>query len=612
MRASIVLLRGTKTSIKFDMASTLDHLNNKLLSRLWGQLSKRRKVQLYVLLLLVIIASFFELLSIGAMVPFLMLVSEPEKLFTNKHTAFLAEQLQITDPHVAVLIFTFLFMLLTVVAAGIRTVLMWIQLRVSYGIGLDLGVASFKRTLYQPYQAHLTRNSSSVVLSITQHTRAITGGVIMPVLLSVSASFILLAIVAVLLAVDAQLTCIAGASFLVIYLALSHFSKRKINELGEQINFNDHKIVKVLQESLGGIRDIIVDGTQELFCDIYRRSNLEMVKGEAAITTISGVPKYGIESFTICLLALIALTLTGQPGGLIQAIPALGAIALGAQRMLPLLQQLYSNWISIRGTSIRLSQLLKLVEQPLPSWAGTSLKRPLAFKRSIQINGLSFRYQTDGPTVLNELNLDIKKGSRVGIVGKTGCGKSTLVDIIMGLLIPTEGSIAVDGQSITDKNCRYWQQNIAHVPQSIFLADASILENIAFGMPLAEIDHQAVLDAANQAQLFDSASNSLLQLETIIGERGVRLSGGQRQRIGIARALYKRASLIIFDEATSALDGDTESSVMAAINKLGLDITIIIIAHRISTLSKCDEIIEIGEGKVIRKGTYTQLFQNIT
>jgi len=323
-----------------------------------------------------------------------------------------------------------------------------------------------------------------------------------------------------------------------------------------------------------------------------------MRRAQGSNQFIAQAPRFGVEALGMVLIAALAYVLTKQPDGISTAIPVLGALALGAQRMLPVMQLAYASWTNIQGGQVSLRDTLDLLDQPLPEYANQSPPTPLPFQRKISLNQVSFRYGPETPWIFNELNLSIAKGSRVGIIGTTGSGKSTLLDIVMGLLTPTEGVLAIDGQAITIGNQRAWQEHIAHVPQVIFLADSTIEENIAFGQPQSKIDRHRVIQAAKQAQIADIIETWPDQYETFVGERGIRLSGGQRQRIGIARALYKKADVIIFDEATSALDNGTERAIMEAIEGLSKELTVLIIAHRPSTLKNCTQIIELSDAGI--------------
>ncbi|QWD14758.1 ABC transporter ATP-binding protein [Polynucleobacter paneuropaeus] len=561
--------------------------------------------------MLIIFSSLCEMISIGSMVPFLLVVSNPEVLFSNTYTRLMVEHLPFSDPRKIIYFFTIVFISLVMISAFIRGLLNWAQIRVSYGIGIDLGVESYRRTLYQQYQTHISRNSSEVILGITQYTRSVTTGVIMPVLVSLSAIFLLVAIAVVLVTIDPWLTLVTGAFLSAIYMMLSLVIKGKLTRLSHLVKKNDIETANILQQSFGGIRDIIVDGTQDFFCDLYRQHQIIMAQTETAFSVMAMLPRYGVEAFTLCLFAVVSVFLTKEQDGFLQALPALGAIALGAQRLLPLLQQLYANWTSIKAHEPRLMESLDLLEQPLPTWISqkANASGEVGFNQNIEIENLSFKYEYSEKPVLTNLNYSIKIGSRVGIIGKTGSGKSTLVDILMGLLVPTLGALKVDGKLITLTNCRAWQNRIAHVPQAIFLADASIMENIAFGVGRSSICVQRVISAAKMAQLEETIETLPEGLETCVGERGVRLSGGQRQRIGIARALYKKAEVIIFDEATSALDDMTEKSVIDSIRSLPDTVTVIMIAHRISTLIDCSEIIEITDGKIKRHDNYSSIYK---
>jgi ATP-binding cassette subfamily B protein len=314
-----------------------------------------------------------------------------------------------------------------------------------------------------------------------------------------------------------------------------------------------------------------------------------------------------VELLGILFIAIIAYSLAVGGGGLETALPTLAALALGAQRLLPALQILYLNWTSLRAGQDSVEDGLQFLEQPFPEYANKENPAPLNFSHNIQLQDVYFKYHEDAPKVLNNLKLVLKKGGRYGFIGTTGCGKSTLLDIIMGLLPPTEGKLMIDGQEISAQNLRSWQLNIAHVPQAIYLSDATLAENIAFGVEPKKIDILRVREAAQKAQIAETIEALPQKYDTFVGERGIRLSGGQRQRIGIARALYKNAQVIVFDEATSALDNETELAVMEGIEQLADDLTILIVAHRVSTLRRCDKIFRMDKGEVVEEGIYEEM-----
>jgi ATP-binding cassette subfamily B protein len=342
---------------------------------------------------------------------------------------------------------------------------------------------------------------------------------------------------------------------------------------------------------------------------VYRQADHVLRRAQGDNVFIAQSPRFAMEALGMVLIAALAYVLSHQAHGATTVLPVLGALALGAQRLLPALQQGYAAWASMAGSHASLAATIELLDQPLPVELLSPAPAPLPFRNAIRFRNVRFRYSSDGPWVLDGLDLTIPQGARIGLVGGTGSGKSTTLDLLMGLLVPTEGEVMVDGQVVTGSLARAWQRTIAHVPQSIYLADTTMAENIAFGVPRAEIDLERVRDAARQAQIADFIESRPEGYDAHVGERGVRLSGGQRQRIGIARALYKRASVLILDEATSALDNETERSVMQAIEGLQRNLTILLIAHRLSTVRHCDTIAELEHGRIVAQAPYEKLLQ---
>ena len=579
----------------------------QLLSRLWLHINQRRRVQLWLLLFLMIISSFAEIFSIGAVLPFLGVLTAPERVFTHPALQPFIQILGLTSAKQLLLPLTIIFGVTTLISGAMRLLLIWASTRLSFAIGADLGVSIYRRTLYQPYAVHVARNSSEVINGISGKANGVIYNNILPVLTLMSASVMLFAILLALFSVEPVIALAAFGGFGLIYGVIIWLTRTRKIINSQYIARESTKVIKALQEGLGGIRDVLIDGSQATYCHIYRNADLPLRRAQANNQFVSLSPRYGMEALGMLLLAGLVYSLAQQIDGVARAIPVLGALALGAQRLLPVMQQAYAAWSSIQGSQASLQDTLDLLDQPLPAYADQPASRPISFKRQINLKLLSFRYSPETPWVLDNVNLCIAKGSRVGFVGKTGSGKSTLLDIVMGLLSPTRGGIEIDEQPITMDNYRAWQAHIAHVPQTIFLADSSIEENIAFGVPKEQIDRERVRQAASQAQLADTIETWPRQYQTFVGERGIRLSGGQRQRIGIARALYKRADVIIFDEATSSLDNETEQAVMEAIEGLSEDLTILIIAHRLTTLKNCTQIVELGNSGVLRIGSYKEL-----
>jgi ATP-binding cassette, subfamily B, bacterial PglK len=579
---------------------------NSLIKRLWQHVSALRRAQMTGLLLLMAVASVAEVMSIGAVLPFLGVLTAPEKIFTHPSVQPLIALLGIRSPTELLLPMTLAFGAASLLNGGMRLLLLWGSTRLCVLTGTDLSIDMYRRTLYQPYLLHLSRNSSEIINTISTKTST-TIHVIMMVMNLLSSAIIMVAILAALLLIDSKMALTAFSGFGLIYAVVIRLTRRSLLESSERVARETTQVIKSLQEGLGGIRDVLIDGSQAIYCEIYQRSDLRARLAQGNSSFIGGSPRYAVEALAMLLIAGLAYSMAREPGGVAKAVPVLGALALGAQRLLPIMQQAYSAWANIKSSQTSLADALGLLNQPLPTWVNNTAPTPLQFRHEIRLRDLGFRYGEHGPWVLQDVDLSIPRGSRLGFIGATGSGKSTLLDIIMGLLPPTHGQLQVDGQEIEEQNRRAWQAHIAHVPQTIFLADATVEENIAFGIPNRQIDHERVREAARRAQIADAIESWPNQYRTMVGERGVRLSGGQRQRIGIARALYKKADVIIFDEATSALDSETERAVMEAIEALDHTVTILIIAHRVTTLRGCDAIYELRNGCIARSGNYADI-----
>jgi ATP-binding cassette, subfamily B, bacterial PglK len=554
-----------------------------------------------------IIASLAEIISIGAVLPFLGILTAPEQVFQHSLMQPVIQILALTEPKQLILPLTILFITAALLAGVIRLTLLYALTRFTFATGADLSINIYRRTLYQEYEVHVSRNSSEVINGIITKTNTVISGVISPILNLISSIILLIGIMGALFSINPTIALSASIGFGLLYGMVIRYTKTHLKDKSKTIADQSNKMIKSLQEGLGGIRDVLIDGTQQFYCKIYRKADLPLRRASGNIVFIGGSPKFVMEAIGMMLIAGLAYLMTQQEGGVVTAIPVLGALALGAQRLLPALQKAYSSYSSIKGSKSSFEDVLNLLNQRLPEYADQPLPEPIPFAKEIKLNNLNFRYSEDSPWVLKNISLSLKKGSRIGFMGATGNGKSTLIDIIMGLLPPTEGGLMIDNQIINNQNRRAWQAHIAHVPQNIYLSDSTIEENIAFGIEKKLINHQRVKKAAKQAQISELIEQWKDGYQTFVGERGVRLSGGQRQRIGIARALYKQADVLIFDEATSALDNETEQAVMKALDDLGEEITILIIAHRLSTLKDCSNIIKLDKDYLFYTGSYKEI-----
>jgi ATP-binding cassette, subfamily B, bacterial PglK len=464
--------------------------------------------------------------------------------------------------------------------------------------------------LNQPYAWFLDRNSSEIARNVLTEVEGMVNRVITPALKLIANIFLVVAIIAFLAVVDPMVTFLSagmlGGTYALIYWRL----RERLRWTGEELMQAFGERFRIAQEAMGGIKDVKLLGLEASYIGHYDIAAQRAAMSSARIGVMSELPRFALEAITFgTLLALVLLLLFRSGGDIAPLVPTLGIFAFSVMRLLPALQQIYHGFASIRGGLASLETIAADYAEaqsiPRPSREAVT---PLPLARSLEVSKVSLTYASAGRPVLNGLDLVIPARSTVGLVGGTGAGKTTLVDLILGLLTPDDGEIRVDGVPITAGNLRAWQGTLGYVPQSIYLTDASIAENIAFGVPKDRIDMAAVERAARAAALHEFVVTDLpLGYETISGERGVRLSGGQRQRIGIARALYRDPSLLIMDEATSALDNITERAVMEAVQNIRADKTIILIAHRLSTVKNCDLIYLMDHGRLAAQGTYDEL-----
>jgi ATP-binding cassette, subfamily B, bacterial PglK len=576
---------------------------------LWRHLTKRRQKQFSLLLVLMVIASLAEIVSIGAVLPFLGILTAPEQAYQHSLMQPVIQILELTKPEQLMLPLTILFVTTVLLAGVVRLTLLYAMTRLSFATGADLSINIYHRTLYQAYEVHVSRNSSEVINGIITKTSTVIGGVISPTLNLISSIIMFVGIMSALFVINPTIALSVSIGFGLLYWMVIRYTKTHLKNNSKIIADQSTQMIKSLQEGLGGIRDVLIDGTQQFYCRLYRNADLPLRRALGNNQFIGGSPRYLMEVIGMTLITGLAYLMTQQEGGMVVAIPVLGALALGAQRLLPALQQAYASYSQIKGSKSSFEDVLNLLDQPLPEYADQPLSKPIPFAKEIKLNNISFRYSEDSPWVLKNISLSLKKGGRVGFMGVTGSGKSTLLDIIMGLLPATEGGLIIDNQTINSQNRRAWQAHIAHVPQNIYLSDSTIEENIAFGIEKELIDHQRVKKAAQQAQIAELIEQWKDGYQTFVGERGVRLSGGQRQRIGIARALYKQADVLIFDEATSALDSETEQAVMGAIEGLDKELTILIIAHRLTTLKGCNKIVKLDKNNTINILSYKEVLK---
>jgi ATP-binding cassette subfamily B protein len=565
-------------------------------------MSPRRKAQVGLLFALMLAGAVAELMAIGAVLPFLRLIVAPQMVLAEPRLDAVRAAFGWNSATDLVVPAALLLVTCAVGAAGVRLLLAWASQRFIYRLGYDMDAELFRRTVRQPYQVFVNRNGSEILAGFDK-INILANTMLLPVMMGITSAVIAACIVALLFWIDPFTAAVTTGSMSLIYLGIALVSRASLRLISRERARLATARVKAVQEGLGGLRDIILDRSHHVHERRFARINdrFRNMGARAAITATT--PRFVAEAAGIALIGSLAIYFTHRPGGILAAVPVLGALVLGAQRLLPLVQTSYHAAIQYLAARHALADVLGLMAGPMLEPAAPSSGSAMPFSREIALIDLGFAY-ADGAAALTGIDLVITRGDRIGIVGRSGSGKSTLVDIITGLLEPGSGSILIDGVPLTPERVGDWQAQIAHVPQTIFLADDSVAANIALGDPGDAIDTARMEDAARRAQIHDFVTGLPQGYATAVGDRGIRLSGGQRQRIGIARALYKRADVLILDEATSALDDGTEAAVMAQIDALGRAATVILIAHRLSTLRSCTTICRLAGGRIVEHGDY--------
>ncbi len=576
----------------------------KLLSSILSHIGRRRIYQYVMLLFLTIIGAIAEVISLSAIIPFIGALTNPSEIFSYELVSANAEILGIYKPEDILLPLTIIFSVAAIIAGIMRLILLWVSIKLGNSTGADLSTKVFKIALHQPYSIHIDRNGSEVISGITQKVSAATG-VLVSFVIIVTASILFISILTTLIIIDPVVALTVALTFGSFYFLIAWFSRLKLKKNSNKQAKEHTNGIRIIQEALGSIRDVIIGGLQNGYCNVYDKSVRSLQKSRGENSFINQAPRFIMESLGIVMIAVISYTLSANSDNISLILPTMGALALGAQRLLPLLQQIYGNWSVIKGSQAELADVLSLLDFSVDI-SNKNDSNQIYFQNKISINNVSFKHKGDDNYILKNINLVIEKGMSLGIVGATGSGKSTLLDLLMCLIDPYEGMISVDNQDLTEKYKKAWQRNIAHVPQDIFLIDATIMENIAFGEIKNKIDINRVKEAASSAAIDSYIMDTPFEYHAIVGEGGVKLSGGQKQRIGIARALYKKANVLFLDEATSALDNRTEKEVIKSLESANNNLTLIMIAHRISTLQHCDNIVKLDKGNIVFSGSYDE------
>ena len=573
-------------------------MTNNLL-KLWILFSSKKKRNLFFLILYIVIGSVLEFSSLGLVIPLVSIVADPEVIFSYlKNFSFI----NIYDENTLTIIFIFLFIGLSIMSGIFRTILISKIASISYLFGADLNKTIYSQLIYQDYIKHIGLDRNKIINILTTRTKLIVTNVVYPIFSLFSSITLSLVIIVLLLIVDYKLTFFVAMFIIIFYLIIFKLSRKNLGKYGEKVSRNSSLNVQYIRDSLSNIKDIKLDNEEDFYINNFTQLDKELHLAESKILIIGLTPKYIIECLMMILFGLAILYFHNTSYNFNQMVPFFALLALSAQRLLPQFQQIFYCFASLKGANSSLQKIL----ETLDSFKKVNIVREgkvnLAFNRTIVLKNIFFKYPGQSEYTLKNINLIINKEDSIGLIGRSGSGKSTLLDIIMGLLEPSSGEIFIDNKKITSRNRYLWQRNISYVPQSIFLFNKSVKDNIVSSTKNYDsVLLNKILEIVNLKN--DKSNSSIIKKINShnIGEFGEKISGGQRQKIAIARALYKNSNIIVFDEATSALDSISEKIIMNNISVNYSSKTLIMVTHRKSTLAKCNKIFEIINGKLIKK-----------
>ena len=564
---------------------------------LYKWLAFKRRIQFFLIVIFSIFVSTMEMIAVGSIVPFVSSVVNSESVFGTSFIIYLENSFQISERNDLIMILAIIFVVFAIITGICRSILIYIISYYSNVVLAEIGSTIYSQKLNEPFLKFIAKSSDEIISLISAKLLQIYG-VISGILLLLTSLILLISIIGILLFIDFKLTLISMSVFGLLYVSVILFFRKTLLKNSEIISQNQTLMVKSLQEGVGSIRDIILDGNQKIHIDSFSKLIFERGFKVAINDLIAQSPRFLLETVGIILISIFLFFFSSKEIGVLGLFPVLSALALGAQKIMPLMNVVYTQYTTAASNSHQLNEAIVVLKQEIKKIDNNDIYQKFIFKNKIFLKDVSFRYRNNAPKVIENINFQISKGSKVGIIGKTGVGKSTLLDLIMGLLSPTSGEIYVDDKLVTDENSVSWRKNVTHVPQDIFLIDGSILENIALGVPEHKVDKIKAEECAKKSEIFNFIQSLPNKFYENVGERGIKLSGGQKQRIGIARALYRESELIVLDEATNALDLKTEKKIINSVGKFK-NITIIMVAHRIDTLKICDKIYKVENNKII-------------
>ncbi|MDX1756685.1 MAG: ABC transporter ATP-binding protein [Marinobacter sp.] len=553
--------------------------------------------------------SFSEIASVASIGPFMAIVGDITQLYGNGYIAKAYQASGVGEPYEFLVLIGIIILFILLFTAALSMFTIWRLSMYGARVGADLGSRLYRYYMYRPWMFHVENSSDLLTSRIAQETQRVTNQVINP-LMHMNAKFVMATFMATaMFFYNPFVALLLLALFTVSYVTLFSIVRRKLGSNGRKISDSQQMRYKLLAEGFGGIKDILLLGRQRHFTEQFEKESRKFAISVGSNQTLWQAPRYALELVAFgSAIILILYLLVAYKGDTGKILPLLSVYALAGLKILPAFQQVYSSLSQIKGNVSALRSIksdLAAARKIVSS--SKDLYYRLTPKAEIKLDHIVFQYPNKMEAALNEINITIPVNRIVGIVGASGSGKSTLIDLLLGLIQPSEGSFLIDGKLLTGVEVKAWQNSVGFVPQSIFLSNGSVWENVAFGVPISEIDQQKVIRALELSHLSDLISTLPQGLDTIVGERGVFLSGGQRQRIGIARALYQNPDILVLDEATSALDGISEKLVMDSIHRISGQKTIIIVAHRLATIKECDVIFLLDKGRVLDSGTFDEL-----
>lgn len=566
---------------------------------------------------LLVVVAFVDALGVASIMPFIAVLANPKVVETNKYLAMVYSGLGFPSRDGFLLFLGIFFFVVLLASLSLRAVGTWAQLRFSHNRNATWSARLIGGYLRQPYEWFLNRHSADLATSVLAEVNQVVSGALLPAMRAIAHILVAVFLLALLIAADPFLAVAVGVLLGGGYLLISMAFRRRLRRIGEERRKANKRRFHIVQEAFGGVKDVKIGGLEEAIVRRFSQPAQIFASRQISSGLISQLPSFAMQGLLFGGILLVLLYLMTTWGGFQQALPVAALYAFAGYRLMPAVQGAYGDISTLRFTEPVLELLCEdfqtLQTTPSPAEEKTSGDGPrplIRLKRQLELQAVSYTYPGADSAALRALSMTVPAHGKVGLVGSTGSGKTTTVDLILGLLRPQEGAIAVDGVEVTDRLVREWQRSVGYVPQQIFLSDDTVSGNIAFGLRAKEIDMAAVEKAARVAKLHDFVVDELPQgYDTHVGERGVRLSGGQRQRIGIARALYRDPDVLVFDEATSALDNLTETAVMEALQDLGGKKTMILIAHRLSTVRDCDCIYLLEHGRLLAQGKYEDLME---